>query len=104
MAVYVDNYRAPFRNMIMCHMMADTIEELHAMAKNIGLRRAWFQNKRSGCHYDIAQTTKGKALICGAVEIECGTAKWLDIVKRARTQYAEPQIQPKETGNEDDQR
>lgn len=26
-----------------CHMMADTLEELHAMAASIGMKRAWFQ-------------------------------------------------------------
>ena len=32
MAVYVDDMKWPFKGMMMCHMLADTSEELHAMA------------------------------------------------------------------------
>ena len=49
MSVYVDNMRAPYRRMIMCHMIADTEAELHAMADSIGVARKWYQ----GDHYDI---------------------------------------------------
>lgn len=31
MPVYIDNYNAPFGKMIMCHLVADTTEELLAM-------------------------------------------------------------------------
>ncbi len=31
MSVYVDDVRHPFRRMIMCHMWADTLSELHAV-------------------------------------------------------------------------
>jgi hypothetical protein len=48
MSVYVDDMRAPYRGMIMCHMIADTDEELNAMASAIGMQRGWFQ----GDHYD----------------------------------------------------
>ena len=42
--VYVDDYNAPYGRMTMCHMMADTLEELHAMADKIGIARKWFQD------------------------------------------------------------
>jgi hypothetical protein len=37
MAVYVDDPIWPFGNMMMCHMVADTHDELVAMARTIGV-------------------------------------------------------------------
>jgi hypothetical protein len=54
-----------------CHMIADTLDELHALAARIGLRRAWFQGESSAPHYDIG--TDGKralAIAEGAVDCE----------------------------------
>ena len=39
MPVYIDNVNIPYGRMIMCHMMADTLEELHKMADTIGIKR-----------------------------------------------------------------
>lgn len=36
MALYVDDVRHDFGRMIMCHMWADTEEELHAAARPSG--------------------------------------------------------------------
>lgn len=65
MAVYVDNMRAKFRRMIMCHMIADTEEELHAMAKRIGVARKWYQ----GDHYDVCLQMRAVAVQYGAIEL-----------------------------------
>ena len=69
MSVYVDNVRHPFGRMIMCHMWADTEDELHAFAARLGLRRSWFQQppKASWKHYDISLSVKREALRLGAV-------------------------------------
>jgi hypothetical protein len=71
MTVYVDDMRAPFGRMVMCHMLADTDEELHAMAAKIGVARRWWQSpeKTSGSHYDIALSKRALAVAGGAVEI-----------------------------------
>lgn len=67
MTVYVDDMKAPYGRMIMCHMVTDdpTFEELHRMADLIGVARKWFQ----GNHYDIAKSKRALAVQAGAVEI-----------------------------------
>lgn len=62
MPVFVDNYEAPFGRMKLSHMMADTEEELHAMADALGLKREWFQ----GDHYDISKAKRDQAISLGA--------------------------------------
>lgn len=65
MTVYVDNMRAPYGRMIMCHMLADSEEELHAMADATGVARKWYQD----WHYDICLSKRKQAVALGAVEI-----------------------------------
>jgi hypothetical protein len=77
MTVYVDDMKAKYGRMVMCHMIADTDEELHAMAEKIGVARKWWQSpeKTSGSHYDIALSKRAIAVQLGAVEItwrQCG--------------------------------
>lgn len=69
MTVYVDDVRHRFGRMIMCHLWADSLDELHAFASRLGLKRAWFQQppKASWCHYDISLGKKRQALELGAV-------------------------------------
>lgn len=68
MTVYVDNARNPYGRMIMSHMAADSLKELHEMADAIGLQRKWFQDFWLP-HYDVCQSKKRIALSCGAVEV-----------------------------------
>jgi hypothetical protein len=79
MSVYVDSMRAPFGRMIMCHMWADTREELFAMADKIGVARKWFQRppsvklpgmNASWEHFDIALSKRSLAVRHGAVETD----------------------------------
>jgi hypothetical protein len=70
MTVYVDDMKAPFGNMVMCHLIATTDEELHAMAAKIGVARKWHQAPpRHASHYDIAVSKKTLAIRYGAVPI-----------------------------------
>lgn len=69
MSVYVDNPRAFYRGMIMCHMVADTLEELHTMADAIGIQRKWFQNHGKYPHYDICKSKRKMAVHLGALEV-----------------------------------
>lgn len=70
MTVWVDSMNAPFGRMKMSHMIADSTEELLAMAKLIGVQAKWLQ--RTGTpyeHFDISQSKKALAIKHGAVEI-----------------------------------
>jgi hypothetical protein len=68
--VYVDEMRAKFGRMILCHMVADTEEELHAMAARIGMKPEWHQKPGSvHSHYDISLGKRRLAIHFGAVEI-----------------------------------
>lgn len=70
MAVYVDDMRASFGRMVMCHMVADSDDELHAMAALIGVARRWHQAPpRHDSHYDIALSKRAAAVAAGAIEI-----------------------------------
>lgn len=70
MTVYVDDMRAPYGRMIMCHMMADSSDELHAMADRIGVARKWCQRRGTWKeHYDVCQAKRKLAVAAGAVEI-----------------------------------
>lgn len=87
MSVYVDCERNQYRHMIMSHMVADTVDELHAMAQRLGLKRSWFQVSRNGMpHYDICQTKRAQAISFGAVEID--RRKMVELMKQHRAKVA----------------
>ena len=66
MSVYIDDYNAQFRGMTMCHMIADTMDELYAMADRIGLKRQYCHD---GTHFDVCLSRKKLALQYGAIEV-----------------------------------
>lgn len=80
MSVYVDDMKAPFGNMVMCHMWADTDGELLAMADRIGVQRKWIQGhptlsfgkhrNASWIHFDIALSKRALAVKAGAIETD----------------------------------
>lgn len=84
MSVYVDRARNGYGRMIMCHMIADSSDELHAMADRIGVARRWFQTppKASFWHYDIAQSKRALAVDAGA--IDCDRNMFVATLRRIR--------------------
>ena len=85
MVVYVDASVYPYGRMMMCHMMADTIEELHEMVDTIGVDRKHFQ----GDHYDICKAKRQLAVLAGAVEIT--GREMVGVRRRNRTKLGEKQ-------------
>ena len=71
MSVYVDPIREVEygRWKYACHMIADTVEELHTMAEAIGMRRDWFQPK-SFPHYDLLRFRREAAVRLGSIELD----------------------------------
>lgn len=68
--VYVDMMKAKYGRMIMCHMVADTEEELLNMAKKIGVDHKWHQEPNTHrSHFDICMKKRDLAIKNGASEI-----------------------------------
>lgn len=66
MTVYIDDAVWPWRGRRWAHLMADSLDELHAFAAALGIPRRAFQNKRSGAHYDVPAELRAQALALGA--------------------------------------
>jgi hypothetical protein len=82
MAVYVDNMKAIYGRMKMCHMMADSTAELLEMVDRIGVQRKWIQHAGSVReHFDIALSKRRLALEAGAIEV---TMRDLGMLMRKR--------------------
>jgi Protein of unknown function (DUF4031) len=89
--VYVDDmYRYPmgqFGRMKMSHLIADTEEELHAMAAAIGIARRWYQ----GDHYDISMGKRDEAIQRGAVPIPLRTLGVMCAIRRKTGRLPTPE-------------
>jgi hypothetical protein len=81
MSVYVGvpMWEWEFGRMIMCHMVADTEQELDDMADKLGLRRAWKQENPRGrkhgtvgalTHYDVSKGKRTQAIKLGAIPLD----------------------------------
>lgn len=68
--VYVDDMKAAYRGMVMCHMLADTHNELLRMAHKIGVQRRWLQEAGTYReHFDICASKRKLAIAAGAVAL-----------------------------------
>jgi Protein of unknown function (DUF4031) len=86
MSAYIDSAYRPFGRMSMCHMIADSREELDAMAQRIGVQRKWIQKAGTVYeHYDICMAKRKLAVAAGAIEI---TGK--ELVRRLHQRRADP--------------
>jgi len=73
MAMYVDDLRQVIKNRNWpynkaCHMVSDSLTELHAFARRLSLKRCWYQGNTLP-HYDLTPNKRIQALRLGAIEI-----------------------------------
>ena len=68
-----------------CHLVADTLAELHAFAKKIGMKRQWFQDHPKVPHYDLTAKRRAVAVSLGAKEI---TSRELILMHRPEEETA----------------
>ena len=70
MATYVDTVRsypeAGLRFSEFCHLLADTREELHEIAEQLGVPRRFFQDHPWRWHYDLPEHLRTLAVQRGA--------------------------------------
>lgn len=77
MAVYVDDMEASFGRMTMCHMIADSTEELLSMADQIGVARRWIQDRGTYReHFDVCKSKRAAAVQHGAVQVTQKELAW----------------------------
>jgi len=84
MTAYVDNVRVEWRGKLWCHLVADSLEELHTFAIRLGLKRHWFQENASYPHYDVTLETRTKAIELGALHGNRATI--ISCARRLKTQ------------------
>ena len=82
MACYVDKPEWEWRGKMWCHLLADNLSELHAFARQLGLKREWFQSppKSRYPHYDLTAAMREVALSLGALPADRRT-----IIEKAKT-------------------
>jgi hypothetical protein len=81
MAVYVDLPIWNFGRMRMCHMIADTTEELLQMADRLDVNQKWIQNPGMAReHFDICKSKRAQALKLGAISVPASTL--VELIRR----------------------
>lgn len=89
MSVYVDHARIGYGYMKMSHMLADTPEELRAMADTIKVHRRHIQKRGTGReHFDICMAKRSLAIKAGAIPVS--SRRLLKIIKSKELTLANP--------------
>lgn len=84
MAVYVDEAIWAWQGRKWCHLLADSIDELHRFAAALGLHRTSYQGppKTSAPHYDLTSYEQRRAIALGARL--CDRAAIVTVARRVR--------------------
>lgn len=81
--VYVDFAKNKLGRMLMCHMIADSDDELILMAKKIGVNEKYHQFKGGPkSHFDICKKKRQLAVSLGAKEVS--SKNIVEIIKQKR--------------------
>ena len=67
MAIYVDFMQIEFKGYKWCHLLADTLQELHDFAALIKLDGRLFHRHASYPHYDVTVQMRETAIAYGAI-------------------------------------
>lgn len=83
MSVYVDDAFIPHRFVKMCHMMADSVAELHSMADRIGFERRHFHlegidSEVVGAYQDNPSEEKVKKIVLVGFLLVLGSCGQID--------------------------
>ncbi len=70
MAVYVDRAKVPFKDKLWCHLMADTLDELHDFARKLEIDARLFHRTASYPHYDITLEMRMIVIAHGAIDAD----------------------------------
>jgi hypothetical protein len=98
MSVYVDEARdygtlyLRGKKTLWAHLTADTEQELHDFAAQLGLQRRWFQGfpAHSLPHYDVTGPTREQAIRLGAIPEEAGSPEATERHKAMRIAARDP--------------
>ena len=70
MAVYVDRASVAFKGRQWCHLMADTLDELHQFAQRMNIDARLFHRDASYPHYDITLDMRLMVIANGAMDAD----------------------------------
>jgi hypothetical protein len=84
MAVYVDDAIWDWHGRKWCHLLADSEDELHRFAREVGVHRTSYQGppKTSAPHYDLTSYERDVAIRRGAVA--CDRAAIVAVFRQVR--------------------
>lgn len=82
MAIYVDFVRIEFKGHQWCHMLADTLQELHEFAALIDVDKRLFHRNASYPHYDVTVQMRETAIEYGAIPAD--RKKIIECAKRLK--------------------
>lgn len=80
--IYIEGDSSCLVDMARNRLFADNLDELHRLAKRIGLRRRWFQRKSAMPHYDLTRNKRREAIMAGALIVDKATeSKYISLLR-----------------------